>query len=64
MRNIIEVANGVTRIEAYRMNEPVTVSIPSDEPLAIIGENGSGKSLLVDILTGCLLYTSPSPRDS
>ena len=42
MRNIIEVANGVTRIEAYRMNEPVTVSIPSDEPLAIIGETEAG----------------------
>lgn len=50
--NIIEVKNGVPRIETYRMKEPVTVAIPSDEPLAIIGDNGSGKSLFTDIITG------------
>ena len=25
---------------------------------------GSGNQLLIDLLIGCLLYTSPSPRDS
>ena len=32
----------------------------------IVGPNGSGKSNVVDALAwvmGCLLYTSPSPRD-
>ena len=29
--------------------------------ICIVGENGSGKSTL---LKSCLLYTSPSPRDS
>ena len=34
---------------------------------AITGETGAGKSIAIDALglcLGCLLYTSPSPRDS
>ena len=40
------------------------------EWIGIIGSNGSGKSTLlkgtlkfIPTLSGCLLYTSPSPRD-
>lgn len=36
----------------FRLNEPVTVAIPAEEPLAIVGLNASGKSKLVDILIG------------
>ena len=31
---------------------------------AIIGPNGAGKTTLVSLICGCLLYTSPSPRDA
>lgn len=70
MRYIIEVSGGVARAEAFRMNGPVNIRIPADEPLAVVGDNGSGKSLLVGILTGAhpLVGTevkydfSPSPR--
>ena len=33
----------------------------------VTGETGAGKSIMLDalsLLLGCLLYTSPSPRDS
>ena len=33
---------------------------------ALTGETGAGKTLLLgalELLSGCLLYTSPSPRD-
>ena len=33
-----------------------------DNVIAFIGLNGSGKSQLLELI--CLLYTSPSPRDS
>ena len=29
----------------------------------LVGENGCGKSTLLKLIKGCLLYTSPSPRD-
>ncbi|MBR2379895.1 MAG: ATP-binding cassette domain-containing protein, partial [Paraprevotella sp.] len=52
MHNVIEIENGVTRHPLYRMNKPVNLSIADKEQIAIIGNNGSGKSRLVDIIIG------------
>ena len=52
MRNIICVQNGVARHPDYRMNEPVSLVIGEGEHVAIVGRNGAGKSLLVDMLIG------------
>ena len=52
MQNIIEINKGVARMAEFRLNEPVSVAIPAEEPLAIVGLNASGKSKLVDIITG------------
>ena len=39
----------------------INFKLKQNEWIGIIGANGSGKSTL---LKGCLLYTSPSPRDN
>ena len=52
MQQVIEVINGIPRHPLYRMNEHLNFSMGNDEHLAIVGPNGGGKSLLVDILTG------------
>lgn len=49
---MIEVQNGVTRHPLWRMAEPVCLEIMEGEQIAIAGENGAGKSRLVEILTG------------
>ncbi len=52
MKKVIEVQNGVTRHPLWRMAEPVCLEIMEGEQIAIAGENGAGKSRLVEILTG------------
>ena len=52
MQPVIEIVNGVPRHPLYRMKEPVNFRMEKGEHIALVGPNGGGKSLLVDILTG------------
>ena len=52
MKPIIQVINGVPRHPSYRMKEPVNFVMEQGEHIALVGPNGGGKSLLVDILIG------------
>ena len=52
MQNIIEIKGGVVRHPLYKMNAPIDFELLAGEQLAIVGDNGSGKSRLVDVLTG------------
>lgn len=48
----ISLNGGVARNPLVRLAAPASVSFPADEHIAIVGSNGSGKSLLVDMLIG------------
>lgn len=56
------IQNGIVRMPQWRMAEPLNFQLRDDEHLAIIGPNGGGKSMFVDILTGAhpLLPTATS----
>lgn len=51
-RTVIRLCQAQTRMEAWRMAEPVDFELCEGEQLAIVGENGSGKTMFVDMLTG------------
>ena len=49
----------------------VSFEVPKGQIVSLLGSNGSGKTTalraitgLLDTQNGCLLYTSPSPRDA
>lgn len=49
---MIDIKNGITRMPAWRMSQPVDFELLKGESLAIVGPNGGGKSMFVDILIG------------
>ena len=51
-RKVIHIENGVPRHPEHRMAEPVTLDIYEGEQVAILSPNASGKTRLVEILTG------------
>ncbi len=51
MKKIVEISNGVTRHPLWRMASPVNLQICEGEQIAILGNNASGKSRLIEIIT-------------
>ncbi len=49
---VIDIHKAVVRNPAWRMAGPVSLRLLDGEQLAIVGGNGAGKSMLVDIITG------------
>ena len=52
MQKIINIEQGVTRMPAWRLAKPVDFCLCDGEHIAVVGPNGGGKSMLVDIITG------------
>ena len=48
----IEIINARARKPEWSMAEPVTFTLSEGEHIAIVGRNGAGKSMFVDMLTG------------
>ena len=49
---IIEINDATTRKPEWSMAVPVNFTLEEGEHIAIIGRNGAGKPMFVDIITG------------
>ena len=69
LKKVFEIRDAALRKRTIKAVDGVSFRIKNKETFAIVGESGSGKSTIGRILlgltdkTGCLLYTSPRPRD-
>lgn len=52
MQKIIDIKNAVVRMPAWRLAQPVSFEALDGEHIAVVGPNGGGKSMFVDMLTG------------
>lgn len=52
MQKIINISGGTARMPEWRMARPVDFCLADGEHIAITGGNGSGKTLLTDMITG------------
>ena len=51
MQVIIKIKDGVTRMPSWRLREPAQFELCDGEHIAIVGPNGGGKTMLVDMIT-------------
>lgn len=52
MQKVISICEGTARHPLYRLRHPVTLELIEGECIAVMGPNGGGKSMLIDMLTG------------
>ncbi len=52
MREIIKIKDGMTRMPEWRLKKPVQFNLLEGEHIAVVGDNGSGKTKLADMITG------------
>lgn len=62
MQKIIEIKDGVVRMPEWRMARPVNFEALDGEHIAIVGPNGGGKTMFVDIITGCHPLLKATPK--
>ena len=61
--NTLELKGIVKTWKGDTVLDDINLAVPTASTLVLFGPSGGGKSVLLRLIA-CLLYTSPSPRDS